>query len=408
MNLTNYDIEIHKILLNQLNLYKTKKIIFWGASLFLEEFLHKYNLDEFNIIGIIDQDAKKQNTIFCGYKIYSNEYLKEIASACVIFTIKNNHDKNYHLVKNLIKNTNIELLPNIFQKYFSNLTQQHKDLTKNAPGFNYVYSTEKDLECFYRLEASIQDYSEMIAQDNLFLISLINQYKPQKILEVGVSKGASSLVILNSIQENAKLYSLDYNTEHYTLKGVKTGFLLDKYPSLKQKMELHTGGLSLKFMDKISSSIDDSQKFDFCLLDTAHAIPGEVLDFLQVLPYLKENAIVVLHDINLHLNRFETPNREIAYSSNVLFSTLKGKKFLPYFEPFESLFGNFFSNIGAVQLNHESFSNYFDIFNLLTHKWQYPVSNDDISECINFIKTHYGEYYSEYFKYLAQLQAIQN
>ena len=408
----NYSSELFKIILNQLNQFATEKVVFWGASLFLKEFLDTHNLNKYNIIGIIDNDSTKQNMNFCGFKIYSYHELEKISNVNIIFTIKNNHINNYRLIAKLIKdnikNKSVKLLPNIFQTYFSVLTDNFKVPTVNNLGFNYIYPTSENIECFNKTEKLVKNYSEIIPQDNLFLISLINKYKPKKILEVGVSKGGSSFVIINAMQKDAKLYSLDYNTQHYMLKNRETGYFLDKYPILKQKMELYTGGLSLKFLDKISSSIDNLQKFDFCLLDTAHAMPGEVLDFLQVLPYLKDDAIVVLHDINLHLNRFEDSSREYAYSSNVLFSALKGQKIMPYYKPFSGLFGEFFSNIGAVQLNKESFKNYFDIFNLLTLKWRYSIPDNEILECVDFIRAHYGEYYAEYFRYIAQLQKIQN
>jgi len=36
---------------------------------------------------------------------------------------------------------------------------------------------------------------------------------------------------------------------------------------------------------------------DMVFIDSAHFEPGEILDFLIVLPFLKEEAIVMFHDI---------------------------------------------------------------------------------------------------------------
>ena len=33
------------------------------------------------------------------------------------------------------------------------------------------------------------------------------------------------------------------------------------------------------------------------LIDSAHFEPGEILDFIMVLPFLTEEAIIVIHDI---------------------------------------------------------------------------------------------------------------
>ena len=47
--------------------------------------------------------------------------------------------------------------------------------------------------------------------DQKFLYSLIRKFEPKKLLEIGVSAGGSSSLILNAIKElpNSKLYSID-------------------------------------------------------------------------------------------------------------------------------------------------------------------------------------------------------
>ena len=44
---------------------KNKNIAFWGASLYLERFLTKYNINNKNIVGIIDKDSKKWGQKLC-------------------------------------------------------------------------------------------------------------------------------------------------------------------------------------------------------------------------------------------------------------------------------------------------------------------------------------------------------
>lgn len=53
--------------------------------------------------------------------------------------------------------------------------------------------------------------SEMSEHERRFLNGIIRELKPEKILEVGVSAGRSSVIILNAIKdiEDAKLYSID-------------------------------------------------------------------------------------------------------------------------------------------------------------------------------------------------------
>lgn len=115
-----------KLILDQLETSRQKKISFWGASTFLFEFLSKNNLNDYNIIGIIDNNPKLNNANLLSYKIHQPQYLKEEPDI-IIFTIKNNFFKIYELIKKDVKKffPNANLLPNIFaktnlEKYVSN------------------------------------------------------------------------------------------------------------------------------------------------------------------------------------------------------------------------------------------------------------------------------------------------
>jgi len=44
-------------------------------------------------------------------------------------------------------------------------------------------------------------------------------------------------------------------------------------------------------------------KFDFLYLDSAHISPAEIINFIEALPFLNENAIVVLHVLFWHFIR---------------------------------------------------------------------------------------------------------
>ncbi len=50
--------------LKKIEQYKDSKIVFWGASLFLEKCLECGNLKDFNIVGIVDKDIKKHGKHF--------------------------------------------------------------------------------------------------------------------------------------------------------------------------------------------------------------------------------------------------------------------------------------------------------------------------------------------------------
>ena len=86
------------------------KVVFWGASLFLKDFLSGQPIFK-NVIGIIDKNPEKQGADFCGYKIFSPESLNSLKPDKVLFTIRNNNTEIFEAVKNefLQKHPEIEL-----------------------------------------------------------------------------------------------------------------------------------------------------------------------------------------------------------------------------------------------------------------------------------------------------------
>ena len=225
--------------------------------------------------------------------------------------------------------------------------------------------------------------SEMTYLERCFLNGIIRQTKPKKILELGVSAGGSSAIILNAIKDfdNAKLYSVDYTEKWYVDNSKDVGFIIDeKFSNLKNKWKLYTEGTAAKFMEEIGGEID------LCLIDTMHVNPGEFLDFLIVLPYLKKNAILILHDIALHYsNKFRATN-------GILFSCLKGKKL-----SFNEGLWNRFANIGAVILDENIKDNILDYLYLLTLPFEYLPTDNDIWECQKLFSKNYEEEFVDAF-----------
>ncbi|WP_300368167.1 class I SAM-dependent methyltransferase [Brachyspira sp.] len=228
----------------------------------------------------------------------------------------------------------------------------------------------------------LEGKSEMSHSDRNFLNGIIRQLKPNKILEVGVAAGGSSAVILNAIKDikDSKLYSVDYSTTYYKDNSKKSGFLVEEYlPQLMSKWKLYTGGVVANFLEDIGYDID------VCLIDTMHINPGEFLDFLAVLPYLKENAVLILHDTGLYgINPNEYAHRYNCITNGILFSSLKGIKIFPN----DNIFGNF-GNIGAVILDSDIKSRVIDYFYLLTLPWSYLPLDKDILAFQNIFQKHY-------------------
>ena len=123
------------------------------------------------------------------------------------------------------------------------------------------------------------------------------------------------------------MVSLDINENCYNNKSEKTGYAVKKYfPELAiNKWQLFKGRQPRVFLSKLK------MKFDFLFLDTVHYAPGEMINLLEVLPFLEENTIIVLHDIIYHfpsLKYYNQKDIKIHPSQIYLISSLMGEKII--------------------------------------------------------------------------------
>ena len=94
---------------------RQKKIMFWGASLHLENLIKRLNIKNKNIIGVIDKNPKKYSQLIQGYKIYSSEEIKDLKPDVIIFSIRNNNKLIYKSVRDIIDNVDSSInLVNMF------------------------------------------------------------------------------------------------------------------------------------------------------------------------------------------------------------------------------------------------------------------------------------------------------
>ena len=236
-------------------------------------------------------------------------------------------------------------------------TIEFKDINSDFIIDNTFYKYERNFitERMKKYAQWDQEYNEPY-----FINGIIRKYKPKNCLEIGVSRGGGSIIILNAIKDinGSKLISLDLNEDLYYNNGQKTGCNVKQYfPELAEnKWKLFTGKQPHIFLDKLN------MKFDFLFLDTSHLTPGELLNIIEALPFLNENAIVVLHDIMYHLpshNFYSPPEVKYHPSMIYLMTSLKGKKYIMHHRRFQ------FENIGAIILAKNQEKYYLNYFLLL-------------------------------------------
>jgi len=229
---------------------------------------------------------------------------------------------------------------------------------------------------------------EMSAEQHAFLCALIKEYMPQKVVEVGVAEGGTSSVIMRALEmisPNARMFSVDLNENLYYDSTRKTGYLLDEVKGNLTNSSNHSFMLG-HYLPEVIDTIGDG--IDMVVIDTVHCMPGEYLDFLCILPYLNNGAIVLLHDITLSLKSAMSQN---AICTPSLFGAIIGEKIWNFND--ESA-----DNLAAVIVDKKTVDNMDNVFAMFFLPWQYMPSEYELNLYRKIIKRHYSDDEYEMFE----------
>ena len=232
-----------------------------------------------------------------------------------------------------------------------------------------------------KISATILENAEMTKSQLEFVCRLLEENKPHKIVEVGIAAGGTSVVIINKINSlnlNVEMYSVDLSKEFYRDKTKETGYLIDEYLNNNEITNLQytklLGDYAINFLNDIGNDID------FLILDTVHSLPGEILDFLAFVPYLKNNAIVVVHDIVMnHLS-----DNQWGFATQVLLDCVVADKLTPI------ECGKEYPDIGAFRINHDTKKYLDDVFNAMMITWNYIPGTKEVQ----LYRSHYERHFS--------------
>ena len=267
-------------------------------------------------------------------------------------------------VNNINKNNNININNSI------NDEDEKIELDKyEVEKYNEI--KEKVLQC---------DITMMWDNQREFLNGVVRKFKPKKVLEIGVRKGGSSIIILNAINDipDAKLYSIDISEDSFIGECVGRDF-----PQFLSKWTLFKGNMANEFIEKIGNNID------MVFIDTAHLEPGEILDFIIALPFLREEAVAIFHDIGNQITRSPVRNEWAPY---IIYNGIRGKKYLP------SGSNVLTKDIGAAKLDKDQRKYYHEYFRLLGGQWQYMPKEIHINKIREYFKKYYDNYCTTAFE----------
>lgn len=236
---------------------------------------------------------------------------------------------------------------------------------------------------------------EMSEFDSAFLCGLLRKFHPQKIVEVGVCSGGTTAIILQCLEDigqEYKMYSIDISAKYPRDNKLETGFI-GKEALESILIPKGMKGTHKFYLDTILPFVIDEigRNIDFIILDTAHVVPGEILDFLVALPYLKDNAIVVLHDVYENQRDYRQIHQ---HATGLLFSAVVADKFLNFISNDPKTLR--YPNIAAFQINNDTMKYIENVFLTLMIRWRYlPEEN------------HLNGYYSKLVEnYPAKLKEI--
>ena len=209
-----------------------------------------------------------------------------------------------------------------------------------------------------------------------FINGIIRKVKPKKVLELGVLFGGSSIIILNAINDlrNSHLYSIDLDSNEYVGSCVKNHF-----PNLLKKWTLFKGDVAAQFMHKIGKNID------LAMIDTSHFEPGEILDFIMILPFLKEEAVVI-YDIDHQITHSKGKDMRYEWAPYLIFNIIRGEKYSP------SGKGIFNKDVGAIKLEKNQKKYIHDYCRALGGQWQYFPKEENIKTIKNFFRRHHDNF----------------
>ena len=215
----------------------------------------------------------------------------------------------------------------------------------------------------------------MTEEERRFINGLIQFYEPQNIIEIGVHKGGGTVNILNAADESTHVVSIDKATEWFHCEKIcKVGEILtENYPNFRQdNWKLIVGKDPSEVMEELN------MKFDFAVIDSGHFHPCETLNFISILPYLNDGAIVIMHDTSNYMYC-----NEKQYAPRLLMSSVCADKITTM--PCEE---REIPNIVAFQVTQDTCKYIQNVFDILLFPWQYFYKKD-VESVYNFVKKHY-------------------
>lgn len=246
---------------------------------------------------------------------------------------------------------------------------------------------EEYREPYDMINNEIRKWSELSVNQSAFLCGLLKSEKPHSILEIGTSAGGTTSIMMKCLSilgiESTCINTVDISKTWYRDKSKSSGWVAQKYRQEDDNnitLKVYSGDVSAYYLPLMK------KKFDFVLLDAAHSMPCEILDFICVYPFLSRGAVVVVHDISLmHKHK----SRSGASTANcILFSSVVGDKFIN--SDSDGYTGKY-PNIGAFRVNDDTQKYILNVFLALIAKWTYIPDDNQLDKVRQIVEQYYSK-----------------
>ena len=146
---------------------------------------------------------------------------------------------------------------------------------------------EQNMQSKYNISHLKQDtqfiYGPIQDDEALLLFGLVKALRPKTVTEFGYSSGVSALNFLKALDEDAKLYSYDINPAT---------------PHNDQRLKFYK-----KSQTEFLFSDVDNRTIDLAFFDAGHLFYMNKYAFEQIINFLAPNAVIVVHDTGLHVQK---------------------------------------------------------------------------------------------------------
>ncbi len=138
-----------------------------------------------------------------------------------------------------------------------------------------------------RSVAEIARYASSPRAQTRALFSLVREFSPQRILELGTSLGVGTMAMSKGFPD-AEIMTIEGDPAIAEI--ARSGFEKWGVASVQQ----FTG----TFEDQLPRVIESRSQIDFCVMDGNHRYEPTICYFNHILPILSENAVVFIDDIH--------------------------------------------------------------------------------------------------------------